>query len=272
MMINIAPNNPTLYNFLNPNNQATPQINTVQNQQVSALSFPQTPNTGMNPLSFNGASLVNTSGNSVFANQIPPNGTNPMFATPASNTGMSNGLGFDPNAITTGFEQQANQFLAQIPPSSPTGAGTTGIPANAPRQASIPSLVPQGSNTIVLTAGAIEKLQQGQNPTGATAEDPESEEALVARTKKLEDELKEAKGAFGTSETLEKIASLEEELARLKDTKNQTNLTERLKGLEAQIASLKEKKEAPKTPVAKKPPVPKIVAKAPAKTNPPKTT
>lgn len=250
-MINFAPNNNVLLSLLTSNNPTTTAV-AAQPQTSSTpqhtLGFPNG-NTAASLLpSFSGtpangsifADLMNPAGTiSPFTQQgqTPLAGMNPMPAatTPSGNDAL--GLG--------GLEQfliGVNQYIASKPPSS-AGASTAGgiSPTLAPRQAV--TAAPQGSPMIVLTAGDLAKLQ-GQNPSEATAADPETQVELNAKIEALTAKITEQEGLPKSTEALAKITSLENQLAELQKTKTPTGWQTRVETLEAQIRDLKAKATA----------------------------
>ena len=252
--------NNALMAYLNPSTANTTLPVTQQTQQL-------TPTYRTSNLPSFTATNPSTTGTSIFANQVPPTGMNLQFAeSPVpQNYGvvppLSSGSGSG-NPELQGLDQllaSANQYVTTIPSSSSSAvASPTAIPTTAPRQASIQQEPP----TIVLTGDALKQLQEGQNRTKETEENPETQEVLIERTMDLENKITEAKRESKTSETLEEIASLEKQLAEVKDPNKQTDWPERLRKLEAEIASLKSSKkpDVAKTNVPKptvKPNVPK---------------
>ncbi|MFN9692036.1 MAG: hypothetical protein ACK551_08065 [Vampirovibrionales bacterium] len=272
-MINFAPNNNALLSLLTSNNPTTtavagqPQTPSIPQQQT--FGFP-TVNAAANPLpSFSGAA-ANGTGSSIFAGLMNPNtqqgqtpltGTNPMFAQPATTAPSGNdALGL------AGLDQLlagANQFVASMPPSLAGASAAGGISPTAPRQAVAPA--PQGSPTIVLTPGALKELQEGQNLSEATAENPETQAALNAKIEALTAEINKQEGLPKSTEALAKIASLETQLAELQDAQNKTGWQTRVETLEDQIRALKDKATAT-TPKPKTSPVVAQAAKSKLKT------
>jgi hypothetical protein len=253
-MINFAPNN-ALLSLLTPNNPTTTAV-AAQPQTSSTpqhtLGFPNG-NTAASLLPSFSGTPANTTGSSIFAGLMNPAGT----ISPFTQQGQTPLAGMNPMPAATapsgsdalglaGLDQLlagANQFASSMPPSL-AGAGAAGgiSPTLAQRQALAPA--PQGSPTIVLTGDALAKLQEGQNPSEAMAENPETQAALNAKIEALRAKIEEQEGLPKSTEALAKITSLENQLAELQKTKTPTGWQTRVETLEAQIRDLKAKATA----------------------------
>ena len=290
MMINIAPNNPTLYNFLNPNNQATTSVNNGQTfaQPTASNQFGIVPPQAfptMNPQSFsmpaNGNMFAQQQGQTPFSGT--PNAF--QFANQAPTATASSGG--DPLGMN-GLDQLlagANQFVASMPPSS-AGASTTGIPVNAPQQdlrQATTSQAPQQIAFILPEGFKASDLnnQETEEAQGSTEETPEIQ-GLRKSLNGLEEKVSYLKGTNGLDRSPEmnkkiqefqnKVDALRTKIENLESNQPnnpQTALESKIDELTKKMDDLKKNnpKETASVP-NKKPTVPTTVAKAPAPKTP----